>query len=349
MSVPTKPCPSCSTGPMWAAARSWMPAASRETWLCRRIRLRSRSGSGSMRPLQGTTGRYHDQGTVAAVFAEAVRPRDTGAVESLMQDLVELLVQVETNVIVAVRAGESGDVHREQEYIPARQPEGRASWPMGGSRQARAGDDAARARHLVIRPEADQVFFASDRGEMPTGKVRPPASVQFVMRIAARRSSARSAASAPGSLIPGSCGRGSRWVIAEESLAPNGRKTVVSYTLRLLPGGGEGGPSVVSWRSVPPVGHEAPGRSSGFRLLGCRAGPSYWRVISPSPVMQVFAAHALSRASEESTATASAGNSRQISLESPVRVPPGRPPRKRPVQDRVSAGWPTRRRAGRRA
>jgi hypothetical protein len=41
--------------------------------------------------------------------------------------------------------------------------------------------------------------------------------------------------------------------------------------------------------------------------------------------MQVFAAHALSRASEESTATASAGNSRQISLESPVRVPPGRP------------------------
>ena len=42
--------------------------------------------------------------------------------------------------------------------------------------------------------------------------------------------------------------------------------------------------------------------------------------------MQVFAAHAAIRASEESTATASAGNSRQISLESPVRVPSaGRP------------------------
>jgi len=28
ISMPTKPCPSCSTGPMWAPARSWMPAGS---------------------------------------------------------------------------------------------------------------------------------------------------------------------------------------------------------------------------------------------------------------------------------------------------------------------------------
>jgi hypothetical protein len=163
---------------------------------------------------------------------------------------------------------------------------------MGGSRLARAGGGAARARHPVICPEADQVFCAERPWRDAAGKVRPVASVQFVMRIAARRSSARSAASVPDSPIPESSGRGSRWVIAEESLAPNGRKTVVSYTLRLLPGGGEGGPSVVSWRSVPPVGHEIPGGPPAFGFLVVGLAPEYPRVISPSPVIQVFAAHA---------------------------------------------------------
>ncbi len=51
MSLPMNPCPSWSTEPMWAAARSWMPAASRQTWLWTRMRPRSRSGSGSMTAL----------------------------------------------------------------------------------------------------------------------------------------------------------------------------------------------------------------------------------------------------------------------------------------------------------
>src|SRR4029079_1646330 len=76
--------------------------------------------------LAGNDRRYHDQGAVAAVLAEAVRPRDAGAVESLVQDLVELLVEVEANVIVAVRAGEPGDVHREQgTHLPVSRRGGR--------------------------------------------------------------------------------------------------------------------------------------------------------------------------------------------------------------------------------
>ena len=74
MSVPTKRCPSCSTGPMWA----------------RRPELDARGVAGDVvvppdqaaqpvrqrvdEALAGDNGRYHDQGAVAAVFAEAVRP-----------------------------------------------------------------------------------------------------------------------------------------------------------------------------------------------------------------------------------------------------------------------------------
>src|SRR5262249_22959945 len=225
------------------------------------------------------------------VFAEAVRPRDAGAVEGLVQDLVKLLVQVEANVIIAVRAGEPGYVHREQgTHLPVSRRGGRPGrwaahgWPVLGTAPLA----------LAIRSSAQKLirsFSLTDRGKTPAGKARPVASVQSVMRIAARRSSARPAAPVPGSPIPGSSGRGSRWVIAEESLAPNGRQTVVSYTLRLLPGGGEGGPSVVSWRSVPPVGHEIPGGPPAFGFLVVGLVPKYPRVISLSRVIQVFAAH----------------------------------------------------------
>jgi hypothetical protein len=58
-------------------------------------------------------GRYHDKGAIAAVFAEASRPWDTGAVERSSEYLVELLVQVQTNFVVTARAGESSDVDRE--------------------------------------------------------------------------------------------------------------------------------------------------------------------------------------------------------------------------------------------
>jgi hypothetical protein len=60
------------------------------------------------------SGAHQDQGAVAAVFAEAVRPRDAGIVEGLVKYPVELLVQVQADVVVAVRPGESGDVDREQ-------------------------------------------------------------------------------------------------------------------------------------------------------------------------------------------------------------------------------------------
>jgi hypothetical protein len=48
--------------------------------------------------------------------------------------------------------------------------------------------------------------------------------------------------------------------------------------------------------------------------------------------MHAFTAHAAIARERRSTATASAGYFPPISLESPVRVPPGRPPRKRPVK-----------------
>jgi len=46
---------------------------------------------------------------------KAVRPRDAGAVEGPLQHLVELLVQVEADFIVASRSGESRDVDREHD------------------------------------------------------------------------------------------------------------------------------------------------------------------------------------------------------------------------------------------
>src|SRR4029079_5165895 len=146
--------------------------------------------------LAGNDRQNHDQGTVAAVLAEAVRPRDAGAVESLVQDLVELLVQVEANVIVAVGAGEPGDVHREQgTHLPVSRRGGRLGRWAAHGRPAPGGTPLV----LALRSSVRQLMSSSalsDRGEMPTGKVRPVASVQFVMRIAAKRSSARSAVSA---------------------------------------------------------------------------------------------------------------------------------------------------------
>ena len=49
---------------------------------------------------------------------------------------------------------------------------------------------------------------------------------------------------------------------------------------------------MVSWRSVPPVGHEIPGGPPAFGFLVVALVAEYLRVISPSPVIQVFAAHA---------------------------------------------------------
>ena len=63
----------------------------------------------------GDPGRYDDKGTVAAVFAEAVRPRDAGVVERFLQELVELVVQVKTDLIITVRPGEADDVDGEQD------------------------------------------------------------------------------------------------------------------------------------------------------------------------------------------------------------------------------------------
>src|SRR6185437_2282854 len=128
--------------------------------------------------LAGHDRRYHDQGTVAAVFAEAVRPRDAGAVESLVQDLVELLAKVESNVIVAVRASEPGDVHREQgTHLPVSRRGGRLGRWAAHGRPAPGTTPLA----LAIRSSAQKLIRSSlsDRGEMPTGKVRPVASVQF--------------------------------------------------------------------------------------------------------------------------------------------------------------------------
>src|SRR6476646_2153824 len=194
---------------------------------------------------------------------------------------------------------------------------------MGGSRQARAGDDAACARHPVIRPEADQVFFAERpwrdaHGQGPAGGQRP-------VRDEDRRQEIIGTIGRLSSGLPDS---GLLWAgitLGNSGGIPRAERAQDSSVVHAS------SPSR-RWRGravrrlvafCPTSGPRNTGRSSGFRLLGCRASTEYPRVISPSPVMQVFAAHAISLASEESTATASAGNSRQISLESPVRMPPG--------------------------
>ena len=101
----------------------------------------------------------------------------------------------------------------------------------------------------------------------------------------------------------------------------------------------KGGLSVVPWRSVPPVSHEIPGGPPAFGFLVVGLAPEYPRVISPSPVMQVFAARTrrYRARAKESTATASAGNSRRCSLEGPVRVPP-RPAAPQATRSRPSIG-----------
>src|SRR5207344_3025149 len=102
----------------------------------------------------------------------------------------ELLVQVEANIIVAVRAGEPGDVHREQgTHLPVGRRGGRPG------RQAAHGWPVPETAPLAlaIRSCAQKLIRSSslnDRGDPPAGGVRPLASVQFLVSIAASRSSA---------------------------------------------------------------------------------------------------------------------------------------------------------------
>jgi hypothetical protein len=84
---------------------------------------------------------------------------------------------------------------------------------MGGSRLARGGDGAARARHPVIRPEADQVFFAERpwrdaRGQGPAGGQRPVRDEDRRQEIVGTIGRPGSGSPVPATPVSGFSGRG---------------------------------------------------------------------------------------------------------------------------------------------
>jgi hypothetical protein len=107
--------------------------------------------------LEGDSRRHHDERAVAAVFAEAVRPADPGVVERLRQELVERLVQVEPDVVIAVRSGEADDVHGEQGAQLA--ISGRCGRP-----------DRGRAGHFVAAVPGGPLRLAFPGGISPAGE-----------------------------------------------------------------------------------------------------------------------------------------------------------------------------------
>src|SRR5690349_13657111 len=129
---------------------------------------------------------------------------------------------------------------------------------MGGSRQARAGADAARARHPVIRQE-----IVGTIGRLSSGL--PDSGLLGAGITLGNSGGIPRAERAQDSSVVHASSPSRRW---------RGRavRRLVAF--------------------CPTSGPRNTGRSSGFRLLGCRASTDYPRVISPSPVMQVFAAHA---------------------------------------------------------
>jgi len=85
-------------------------------------------------------GRYDDQRAVAAVLGWGVLPGQPGSAECRLQDLVQLSMQVEADVVVALRAGEADDVDTEQ------------TADLALSRQARRGGaHAAHLRPVLVR------------------------------------------------------------------------------------------------------------------------------------------------------------------------------------------------------
>jgi hypothetical protein len=222
--------------------------------------------------LAGDDGRHHDQGTIAAVLAEAVRPRDAGAVEGLMQDLIELLVQVEADIIVAVRAGEPGDVHREQgTHLPVSRRGGRPGrWAAHGWPTAGTGSLA-----LAIRSSAQKLIRSSslsDRGEMPAGK--GPAGGQRPVRDEDRRQDIVATIGRLSSGLPASGRLRAGITLGNSGGIPRAERAQDSSVVHAS------SPSR-RWRGravrrlvafCPTSGPRNTGRSSGFRLLGCRAG-----------------------------------------------------------------------------
>jgi hypothetical protein len=100
----------------------------------------------------GDAGRHDDQHAVTTVFVKAAGPGNTRTVEGLFEQPVELLVQVQADVIVAVRSSESGDVNgKNGAHLPI-------SWrgrrPAGWARHSASAGEAG-----AVRPAA--VFLSS--------------------------------------------------------------------------------------------------------------------------------------------------------------------------------------------
>jgi len=111
----------------------------------------------------------------------------------------------------------------------------------------------------------------------------------------------------------------------------------------------KGGPSVVPWRSVPPVSHDKTGRSSGFRFLGCQAGTGIPTGNRSSPVMRVLAAHAAIARERKKVQPRQAPGIPANSRGSPFACRP-RPAVLQATRSRPSIGWlADHRKAGRRA
>ena len=169
---------------------------------------------------------------------------------------------------------------------------------MGGSRLARAG---SAHRWLAIRSSAQKLIRSSslsDRGEMTRGQ--SPAtggrSARFVMRIAAREI----VATIRPRRVPGSPDSGvlrAGITLGNSGGIPRAERAQDSSVVRSFvsfPEVEREGPIRRLVAFCPTSGPRRTGLVLGFRLRpGCRAGTRNTpRVISPSPVVQVFAAHA---------------------------------------------------------